>query len=207
MHTFVTLPMLCPLSSSLHNDLTTSRLLLLQYLHSSSPRCWLGFFVEKSSTAFFVLDHLLQYFFFIFPLHVFQPFISFLHGVLPSCVGPCFLTIFRKHLRDPPPVLGIHVSFRSNFLFQIFHDGHPLLLLDLLLFCLLLLLALQSLQIVFSERGEKSRPTTPPTFLISVFLASSHSFPFQWVASAFEGSSLALFDFALVQDFLFHSFS
>ena len=75
-----------------------------------------------------------------------QPFIPLLHDILPSSVGPCFLTIFRKQLRDPPTVLGIHDSFRSDFLHQIFHDGHPLPLLHLLLFCQLLLLALQTLQ-------------------------------------------------------------
>ena len=32
---------------------------------------------------------------------MFQPFIPFLHGILPSCVGPCFLTILRKQLVLP----------------------------------------------------------------------------------------------------------
>ena len=91
----------------------------LQYLHSSSPHCWLRYFVEKSGTAFWTINHLfhlslmhlLHFSFFIFLLHVFQPFIPFVQGVLPSCVGPRFLAIFRKHLRDPSTVFGIHASF------------------------------------------------------------------------------------------------
>ena len=50
---------------------------------------------------------------------------------------------------------GIHSSFRSNFIYRIFHDGHPVLLLHLLLFCQLLLLALQTLHIFYSLNKEK----------------------------------------------------
>ena len=116
-HTVNALPIL---SSSPHNDLTTSRLPLLSSVSALLLSTLLAsYFLEKSSTAFCALNHLfhlslmhlLHCSFFIFLLHVFQPFIPFLHGVLQSCMGLCFLTIFRKHLCDPPTVLGIHASF------------------------------------------------------------------------------------------------
>ena len=67
-------------------------------------------------------------------------------------------------------VLGIHAAFSSNFLYQTFHDGHPLLLLHLLLHCRLLLLALQSLQLVFSKKRKNSCPTIFSQLFNSDFL-------------------------------------
>ena len=149
------LPILC---SSPHNDLTKSYL-----LPSSGSVCTLNHLPHLS------LMHLLHLFFLIFLLHVLQPFVPFMHGISPSCVGPCLLTILREQLRDPPTVLA----------FQIFHDGHPLLLLRLLLFCQLFLLALQTVQIVFPKQRENYRPAVFSPLSNFISLVFAYSSPFQ----------------------------
>ena len=158
-------------------------LFFLQYLHSSSsPHCWLRYFVEKSSTAFRPLNHLRH----LVLMH-------YLHFAFSSFFLMCSSHSYHCCMVSSHPV-WVHAFSQS---FASVSATHQWLLASMLPFSGL---------IFFSKQEENSCPSIFSSLSYSVFLASPQYFQFQWVASAFEGPFLALFDFVLVEDFLFHPF-
>ena len=112
----------------------------------------------------------------------------------------------RQQLSDPPSAFSVHSTFSSDFPRHVLHHFDSLLLLHLFFFRRLILLALQSLQVVLSKQRENSCPAIFSPLSYYVFLLSAHPPPFQGGTSSCECLSVAFFDLVLVQDFLFHSF-
>ena len=180
--------MLCPFFSLLFTSGQKLGIFffLLQNLHSSSPRRWLGDFVQKTCSFSSTLDHFTDQLLMIHlhPLLLLQ----FIPPTLPSqhCVFPFWVvtrfTVCSQQLTDPPTVVCVHSALWLDFLCQICHDLHPLLLPHLLFFRLAFLHPLPSLQIVFLNHAKivaqhSSHPSSGPTADLFICMLLSCSPP------------------------------
>ena len=125
LHLLITLPNALPILSSLvHSGPTAWHPLLLSFKICAlpSPCCGLREFMQKPSTAFRTLDHLMhpllmQFFhlsLLIFLFRFLQPNIPFLHGFFHSWMEPSFLAVCRQQLSNPQSIFGIHSVFLKN---------------------------------------------------------------------------------------------
>ena len=153
---------------------------LLQDLHSSSPRHWFGDFVQKACSPFCTADHTTNHFWcstsILFSYSVF--FISnsqycaivALYPPIPD-EAMLFFATSSQQFTDLPTVVRVHSAFRFDFPRHIRHDFHPSQLPHLFLFISAVLHTFLSLQIIFPERREDSRPAvfTPCSRLTATF--------------------------------------
>ena len=173
LHAFVTLPMLCPFFPLCLTTVQQPGILFffLQDLRSSSPWCKLRDFVLESSASLHTLNHLRHFLLVRLYLLIFLVSNQSHHFCMVSS-HPGWIHALSQAAANSSETHHLLSASMLSF------SSHSLLLLHLFFFRRLLLHALQTLQIVFSELGEDSCATIFSSVSYSGLPASSHTPPF-----------------------------